>query len=72
MTGELDPDHYYLQPGHPLSPLADKGGRFKVMTSFRDTILMDIKSESQKYCGMDSGYGPREREMRPREMRKCR
>ena len=33
MTGELDPDHYYLQPGHPLSPLADKGGRFKVKAS---------------------------------------
>ncbi len=22
-------DRYYLQPGHPLSPIADKGGRFK-------------------------------------------
>jgi len=27
MTGPEDPDHYYKQPGHPLSPLADKGGR---------------------------------------------
>jgi hypothetical protein len=30
MTGPEDPDQYYKQPGHPLSPLADKGGRFKV------------------------------------------
>lgn len=29
MTGPDDPDNYYLQPGHPLSPKADKGGRFK-------------------------------------------
>lgn len=27
-TGPDDPDNYYKQPGHPLSPLADKGGRF--------------------------------------------
>jgi hypothetical protein len=30
MTSEKEPDFYYLQPGHPLSPLADRGGRFKV------------------------------------------
>jgi NADH:ubiquinone oxidoreductase subunit len=24
-----DPEGYYKQPGHPLSPMADKGGRFK-------------------------------------------
>lgn len=29
MIGPDDPDNYYLQPGHPLSPKADKGGRFK-------------------------------------------
>lgn len=29
MTGPNDPDTYYKQPGHPLSPDADKGGRFK-------------------------------------------
>eukprot|EP00600_Ochromonadales_sp_CCMP1393_P005630 CAMPEP_0174968772 /NCGR_PEP_ID=MMETSP0004_2-20121128/8334_1 /TAXON_ID=420556 /ORGANISM="Ochromonas sp., Strain CCMP1393" /LENGTH=164 /DNA_ID=CAMNT_0016218071 /DNA_START=235 /DNA_END=732 /DNA_ORIENTATION=- len=29
MTGPEEPDHYYKQPGHPLSPSADKGGRFK-------------------------------------------
>ena len=29
MTGPDDPDNYYLQPGHPLSPKVDKGGRFK-------------------------------------------
>mmetsp|Transcript_18964 Transcript_18964/g.19084 ORF Transcript_18964/g.19084 Transcript_18964/m.19084 type:complete len:186 (+) Transcript_18964:98-655(+) len=29
MTGPEDADNYYLQPGHALSPLADKGGRFK-------------------------------------------
>ena len=29
MTGPDDEDNYYLQPGHPLSPKADKGGRFK-------------------------------------------
>lgn len=27
MTGPEDPDLYYRQPGHPLSPLAKKGGR---------------------------------------------
>lgn len=30
MTGEKEKDFYYVQPGHALSPLADKGGRFKV------------------------------------------
>eukprot|EP00596_Hydrurales_sp_CCMP1899_P001866 CAMPEP_0119042168 /NCGR_PEP_ID=MMETSP1177-20130426/14423_1 /TAXON_ID=2985 /ORGANISM="Ochromonas sp, Strain CCMP1899" /LENGTH=113 /DNA_ID=CAMNT_0007008771 /DNA_START=272 /DNA_END=613 /DNA_ORIENTATION=- len=29
MSGPDDKDNYYLQPGHPLSPKADKGGRFK-------------------------------------------
>lgn len=29
MRGEDDLDLYYKQPGHPLSPTADKGGRFK-------------------------------------------
>lgn len=29
MIGPDDKDDYYLQPGHPLSPKADKGGRFK-------------------------------------------
>ena len=33
VTGPDDPDGYYKQPGHPLSDKADKGGRFKVMTS---------------------------------------
>jgi len=27
MTGTEEPDHYYTQPGSPLSPLSDKGGR---------------------------------------------
>lgn len=27
MTGPDEPDQYYRQPGHPLSPLAKKGGR---------------------------------------------
>lgn len=31
MTGADEPDMYYKQPGHPLSPAADKGGRFKVI-----------------------------------------
>lgn len=30
MSKASDPEAYYKQPGHPLSPLADKGGRFKV------------------------------------------
>lgn len=37
MTGPDEPDRYYKQPGHPLSPAADKGGRFqqrKEMTSW--------------------------------------
>jgi hypothetical protein len=29
MTGPDDGEKYYKQPGHPLSPLADKGGRFQ-------------------------------------------
>jgi NADH:ubiquinone oxidoreductase subunit len=28
-TDAGEADNYYLQPGHALSPLADKGGRFK-------------------------------------------
>ena len=43
MTGPNDPDTYYKQPGHPLSPMADKGGRFskgarKEMTSWEPTV----------------------------------
>ena len=34
MTGPDDPDNYYLQPGHPLSPKVDKGGRFKDIKGF--------------------------------------
>jgi hypothetical protein len=30
MTAEKEPDFYYVQPGHAISPQADKGGRFKV------------------------------------------
>lgn len=30
MTGPEDPDEYYKQPGHPLSPDVEKGGRFQV------------------------------------------
>ena len=29
MTGPDEPDRFYKQPGHPLSPAADKGGRFQ-------------------------------------------
>jgi hypothetical protein len=29
MTKPDEPDRYYKQPGHPLSPDADKGGRFQ-------------------------------------------
>lgn len=29
MTSENEPDAYYKQPGHPLSPMVDKGGRFE-------------------------------------------
>lgn len=28
MSGPEDPDVYYKQPGHPLHPNTDKGGRF--------------------------------------------
>jgi hypothetical protein len=31
MLSPDESDNYYLQPGHPLSPIADKGGRFKVL-----------------------------------------
>jgi hypothetical protein len=30
MTEANEPDRYYKQPGHPLSPQADQGGRFDV------------------------------------------
>jgi hypothetical protein len=41
MTGPDDPDNYYLQPGHPLSPKVDKGGRFK---SLKNVDYAEIKS----------------------------
>ena len=28
MTGPNDPEPFYKQPGHPLSPTVDKGGRY--------------------------------------------
>jgi hypothetical protein len=41
MTGPNDPDHYYLQPGHALSPDVD---RFRVYDALKpstpDTLLM--------------------------------
>lgn len=33
MTEAGEPDKYYKQPGHPLSEMADKGGRFKVRSA---------------------------------------
>lgn len=43
MTGPDDPDNYYLQPGHPLSPKADKGGRFKDLKGMHyGTLYGDI------------------------------
>ncbi len=39
-TGPEDPDAYYKQPGHALSPQADKGGRFNV--SFSSIMFMGI------------------------------
>lgn len=53
MTGPDDPDNYYLQPGHPLSPKADKGGRFKALkgihyaTPFGDTNTDKIKGKDK-------------------------
>ena len=53
MTGPDDPDNYYLQPGHPLSPKADKGGRFKELKGihyaqpFGDTITDKIKGKDK-------------------------
>jgi hypothetical protein len=37
MTGPNDPDVYYKQPGHPLSPMAEKGGMFKVINNYNFT-----------------------------------
>lgn len=46
MTGPDDPDNYYLQPGHPLSPKVDKGGRFK---SLKGVNYADITSNDMHY-----------------------
>eukprot|EP00595_Chromulina_sp_UTEXLB2642_P000034 CAMPEP_0196761828 /NCGR_PEP_ID=MMETSP1095-20130614/1123_1 /TAXON_ID=96789 ORGANISM="Chromulina nebulosa, Strain UTEXLB2642" /NCGR_SAMPLE_ID=MMETSP1095 /ASSEMBLY_ACC=CAM_ASM_000446 /LENGTH=157 /DNA_ID=CAMNT_0042111823 /DNA_START=105 /DNA_END=578 /DNA_ORIENTATION=+ len=32
-TGPDEPDRYYKQPGHPLHPLVEKGGRYKHIKS---------------------------------------
>ena len=47
MTGPDDPDNYYLQPGHPLSPKADKGGRFMNLKSL-DVGRPPQESEEKK------------------------
>lgn len=36
MTEAGEPDQYYKQPGHPLAPDADKGGRFQNLKNFEE------------------------------------
>jgi hypothetical protein len=43
MTGENEPDRYYKQPGHALSPDVDaKGGRFKHLKSVEGWSATDM------------------------------
>ena len=44
MIGPNDPDQYYLQPGHPLSPLSEKG-RFKTR---KETTTVSEALEEEK------------------------
>lgn len=38
MTGTEDPDLFYKQPGHPLSPQAEEGGRLKEAKGLEEWI----------------------------------
>ncbi len=48
-TGKDDPDLYYRQPGHPLSPFAKRGGP----NAIEDTGPFAKRSEKKKYIAVD-------------------
>lgn len=57
MTGPDDPDNYYLQPGHPLSPKVDKGGRFKSLKGIHYAHIspndMNFPAKKAREMGLD-------------------
>ena len=43
MTNPEDKDEYYTQPGHPLNPKTDKGGRFQQLKGRNEWIPQEEK-----------------------------